>query len=59
MTVVDLPVDQIGRQVAHIAKRLDLETSTVTGIVTETISARDRPPASHSLDASRESEMAR
>jgi DNA primase len=58
MTVVDLPVDQIGRQVAHIAKRLDLETSTVTGVVTDTISERDRPPASRGLNVSRESEMA-
>jgi DNA primase len=59
MTVSDLPVDQIGRQVAHIAKRLDLETSTVTGIVTDAISERDRPPASRGLNVSRESEMAR
>jgi DNA primase catalytic core len=58
LTVVDLPVDQIGRQVAHIAKRLDLETSTVTGIVTDAISERDRPPAGRSLDMARESEMA-
>jgi DNA primase catalytic core len=55
MTVVDLPVDQIGRQVAHVAKRLDLETSTVTSIVTDTIGERDRPPANRGLDVSRES----
>jgi DNA primase len=57
-TVAALPVDQIGRQVAHLADALELETSTVTGIVTETISERDRPPASRGLDVSRESEMA-
>jgi DNA primase catalytic core len=59
MTVVDLPVDQIGHQVAHIAKRLDLETSTVTGIVADAIGERDRPPAVRDLDVSRESEMVR
>jgi DNA primase len=58
--VADLrATDQIRRQVAHIAKRLDLDHSTVTGIVTDAIGERDRPPASRGLDMSRESEMAR
>jgi DNA primase len=58
--VADLrATDQIRQQVTHIAQRLDLDTSTVTGIVTDAISERDRPPASRGLDVSRESEMAR